>query len=68
MVEGDVSSGEVVTISDEGVCVSKVFCSSACFFCFSLSAIISSNHFSKIGIASSKFWVPDENIFCFPSI
>ena len=39
-----------------------------CFFNLSLSAWMSSNHFSKIGIASSKFWVPDEEIFCFPSI
>ena len=39
-----------------------------CLFNLSLSAWISSNHFSKIGMASSKFWVPDEDIFCFPSI
>ena len=35
-------------------------------FCFWLWT--SSNHFSKIGIASSRFGVPDEDIFCFPSI
>ena len=34
------------------------------FFNLSLSAWMSSNHFSKIGIASS-FWVPDEEIFVF---
>ena len=43
---------------------SKFFCS----FSFSFCAWISSNHFSKIGIASSKFGVPDDEIFCFPSI
>ena len=39
-----------------------------CFFNLSLSARTSSYHFSKIGIASSRFVVPDEEIFCFPSI
>ena len=34
----------------------------------SLLACTSSNHFSNIGIASSILVVPDENIFCFPSI
>ena len=38
------------------------------FFNLSLSSWTSSNHFSKIGIASSKFVVPDDEIFCFPSI
>ena len=35
---------------------------------FSLFVWISSNHFSYIGSASSIFGVPDEEIFCFPSI
>ena len=35
---------------------------------FPLFACISSNHFSNIGIASSRLGVPDEEIFCFPSI
>ena len=35
---------------------------------FPLFAWISSNHFSNIGIASSRLGVPDEEIFCFPSI
>ena len=38
------------------------------FFSFSLFEWTSSNHFSKMGIASSKFGVPEEEIFCFPSI
>ena len=47
----------------------KFFCaSSLSFLSFSLSACTSSNHFSKIGIASSRFCVPDDEIFCFPSI
>ena len=50
----------VVTFSKDGC--SGWFCS------FSFSACTSSNHFSKIGIASSKFGVPDDEIFCFPSI
>ena len=38
--------------------------------CCSLSLFlwISSNHFSNIGIASSRLGVPEEEIFCFPSI
>ena len=35
---------------------------------FALLAWTSSNHFSNIGTASSKLGVPDEEIFCFPSI
>ena len=35
---------------------------------FPLFAWTSSNHFSKTGIASSRLGVPDEEIFCFPSI
>ena len=35
---------------------------------FPLFAWTSSNHFSNIGIASSRLGVPDEEIFCFPSI
>ena len=35
---------------------------------FTLLAWTSSNHFSNIGTASSKLGVPDEEIFCFPSI
>ena len=36
-------------------------------FSFSLPETTSSNHFSKIGIASSKLGVPEDEIFCFPS-
>ena len=69
-----VTPGEEVSVLDCwsifccSVWTTLVWFSSACFFNFSLSAWISSNHFSKIGIASSRFGVPDEEIFCFPSI
>ena len=59
-------------VFSEGVSIFST-CSVAvgcCKFCFSFSfcACTSSNHFSRIGIASSKFGVPDDEIFCFPSI
>ena len=57
----DVTAVSVVFCVSSGVIVSLLFS-------LSLFACTSSNHFSKIGIASSKFGVPEEEIFCLPSI
>ena len=62
-------SSALIVVAGCSWVVARFFCaSSVSFFSFSLSACTSSNHFSKIGIASSKFCVPDDEIFCFPSI
>ena len=61
-VTGSVCSGSTDGSSFISSIVSWWTCSS-----FLFSAWMSSNHFSNIGIASSRLGVPDEEIFCFPS-
>ena len=63
-----IGSAIEVLFSSEVTCCATFSKSLLWFFNLSLSSWTSSNHFSKIGIASSKLVVPDDEIFCFPSI